>query len=194
MFLAAFTSAFARCPQETHTKVAWLLRLSAAMCLQGLQVCDVYAAFTSSTRPGAFCPSRPTSRPHPDLRMPRLRPAFCATFPPGFATVPAAERVMAFDVEVLEADHVEPAGEVGAGLLGPVLAPVAVFGFQPCDQGLHLVAAVRPAGGAGESALQPQEPLSFLQAQPARAGHLTRGARHRERDATVHADDAADPW
>src|SRR5674476_325806 len=100
-----------------------------------------------------------------------------------------------FDVEVLEADHVEPAGEVGAGLLDPVFAPVAVFGFQPCDQGLHLPAAVRPAGGAGESALQPQAPLSFLQAQPARAGHLTGGQRHRERDATVHADDAAaDPW
>src|ERR1035437_1992190 len=67
--------------------------------------------------------------------MPRLRPAFCATFLPGFATVPAVERVMAFDVEVLEANHVEPAGEVGAGLLGPVLAPVAVFGFHPLRSG-----------------------------------------------------------
>src|SRR5664280_927304 len=40
-----------------------------------------------------------------------------------------------FDVEVLEADHVEPAGEVGAGLLGPVFAPVAVFGFHPLRSG-----------------------------------------------------------
>ena len=80
MFLAAFTSAFALCPQATHTKVAWLLRLSDAMCLQALQVCDVYAAFTFSTRPEAFCSNRVTSRPHPDLRMPRLSPAFCLTF------------------------------------------------------------------------------------------------------------------
>src|ERR1035437_5646607 len=94
MFLAAFTSAFALCPQETHTKVAWLLRLWDAMCLQGLQVCDVYAALTSSTRPYAFCSSRATSRPQPDLRMPRLSPAFCATFLPGFCTVPRAERAM----------------------------------------------------------------------------------------------------
>src|SRR5665811_1712132 len=94
MFLAAFTSAFALCPQATHTKVAWLLRLWAAMCLQGLQVCDVYAAFTFSTRPYAFCSSRATSRPQPDLRMPRLRPVFCATFLPGFCTVPRAERLM----------------------------------------------------------------------------------------------------
>src|ERR1035437_1698296 len=94
MFLAAFTSAFALCPQAAHTKLAWLLRLWDAMCLQGLQVCDVYPALTFSTRPGAFCPSRPTSRPQPDLRMPRLSPAFCATFLPGFCTVPAAERVI----------------------------------------------------------------------------------------------------
>src|ERR1035437_8197288 len=94
MFLAAFTSAFALCPQATHTKVAWLLRLSDAMCLQALQVCDVYATFTFSTRPEAFCSNRPARSPHPDLRMPRLRPAFCATFLPGFCTVPAAERVM----------------------------------------------------------------------------------------------------
>src|ERR1035437_1701163 len=94
MFLAAFTSAFALCPQATHTKVAWLLRLSDAMCLQALQVCDVYAAFTFSTRPEAFCSNRPTSRPHPDLRMPRLSPAFCATFLPGFSMVPRAERVI----------------------------------------------------------------------------------------------------
>src|ERR1019366_173154 len=94
MFLAAFTSAFALCPQAAHTKLAWLLRLWDAMCLQGLQVCDVYAALTSSTRPGAFCFSRATSRPQPDLRMPRLSPAFAATFLPGFCTLPRAERVI----------------------------------------------------------------------------------------------------
>src|ERR1035437_2214825 len=93
-FMAAFTSAFALCPQATHTKVAWLLRLWAAMCLQGLQVCDVYAALTFSTLPGAFCSSRAARSPHPDLRMPRLSPAFRATFLPGFSTVPCADRVM----------------------------------------------------------------------------------------------------
>src|ERR1019366_3381863 len=97
----------------------------------------------------------------------------------------------ALDVEVLNTDHVEPTSKVGAGLLGPVFAPVAVFGFQPCDQGLDLVAAVGSAGGAGESALQPQEPAGFLQAQPARTGHLTCGQRHRDSDATINTDDAA---
>ncbi len=96
-----------------------------------------------------------------------------------------------FDVEVLDSDHVEAAGKAGGGLLDPVFAPVAVPGLQLADQGPHLAAAVRPAPGAGESALQPQEPLGFLHAQPCRAGHFTGGQRHRDSDAPVHADDAA---
>src|ERR1035437_3687855 len=100
----------------------------------------------------------------------------------------------AFDVEVLDPDHVEAEGEVGAGFLKPVFAPVAIAGFQPADQGPHFPAAVRPAPGVGESALQPQEPLSFLRPQTLRAGHLTRGQCHRDSDTPVHADDAADPW
>src|ERR1035437_1063617 len=191
--MAAFTSAFALCPQATHTKVAWLLRLSDAMCLQGLQVCDVYAALTFSTLPGAFCSSRVTRSPQPDLRMPRLSPVFCATFLPGFSMVPRAERVMPLHVEVLDPDHIKPAGEVGGGLLGPVFAPAAIFGFQPCDQSLHLVAAVGPAGCAGESALQQHGPAGFLQAQPARTGHLTRGQRPRDSDTPVPPDDATGP-
>jgi hypothetical protein len=100
----------------------------------------------------------------------------------------------AFDVEVLDPDHVEPGSEVGAGFLKPVFAPVAIPGFQPADQGPDFPAAVRPAPGAGESALQPQEPLSFLRPQTLRAGHLTSGQCHRDSDTPVHADDAAGAW
>ena len=102
MFRAAFTSAFALCPQATHSNLAWLLRLSAAMRWQALglrrvrscDLLDVYAAVTFSTLPGALCSNRAASRPHPDFRMPRLRPALAATFRPGFCTVPRAERVI----------------------------------------------------------------------------------------------------
>jgi hypothetical protein len=51
------------------------------------------------------------------------------------------------------------------------------------------VAALRSPSGAGESALQPQEPLRFLQSQPSRTGHLSSGQRHRDSDAPVHPDD-----
>ena len=95
------------------------------------------------------------------------------------------------DVEVLDPDHVETGGEIAAGLLNPVLAPVNLPGFQPADQGPGFPAAVRPAPGARKPALEPQEPLGFLAAQPSRTGHLTGGQRHRDADTPVHTDDPA---
>src|ERR1035437_4469568 len=191
MFLAAFTSAFALCPQETHTKVAWLLRLWDAMCLQGLQVCDVYAALTSSTRPYAFCSNRVTSRPQPDLRMPRLRRAFCATFLPGFCTVPRAERVMPLTLRFSTRMTSNLRARSVLVFSAQSLRRSPSLAFNRPSRVLTFLAAVRHAPGAGESALQPQEPAGFLQAQPARTGHLTRGQRHRDSDTPVHADDAA---
>ena len=53
MFLAAFTSALQAKLQATHRKTAWLSRFSRATCPHALQHCEVYAAGTFSTRPGA---------------------------------------------------------------------------------------------------------------------------------------------
>src|SRR5450759_2879439 len=98
MFLAAFTSACAVWPQDRQPKRAWLSRDSAAVYPQARHRCDVYAALTCSTRPGAFCSSRVTSTPQPLSRMARFRPAFGRTFvpgaTPGASMVPLAERVM----------------------------------------------------------------------------------------------------
>src|SRR5450759_3722090 len=94
MLRAAFRSACAVWPQDRQTKRAWLSRDSAAVYPQAWHPCDLYAALTLPTRPGAFCPSRVTSTPQPFARMARFRPAFCRTFVPGASTVPLAERVM----------------------------------------------------------------------------------------------------
>jgi hypothetical protein len=64
MFLAAFTSALQAYPQAVHH------------------------------RPGALSSRRRTSSPHPDRLISRLSPALAATFLPGLAAVPLAERVM----------------------------------------------------------------------------------------------------
>src|SRR5664280_2658918 len=107
MFLAAFTSAFALCPQATHTKLAWLLRLWDAMCLQGLGLRRV-RSFDFLDPPGRLLP----------------QPAHEQT-PTGFEDAPVEAGLLcdvsarvrhgsprgaghAFDVEALEADHVEP--------------------------------------------------------------------------------------
>src|SRR5450759_2920507 len=160
--------------------------------------CDVLAGVTGLRRVRSFDLLDPTGSL-------LLQPGHEQT-PPGFEDAPIEARLLgdvparllhgsprgaghALDVEALDPDHVETGGEVGAGFLNPVFAPVAVPGFQLADQGLHLPAAVRPAPGAREPALEPQEPLGFFRAQPSRAGHLAGGQRHRDGDTTIHTDD-----
>jgi len=70
----------------------WLSRDSGSRCPQPEQICDVYAAGTFSTRPGALSASRRASRPQPDRRISRLSPAFARTFRPGLPCVRLAER------------------------------------------------------------------------------------------------------
>src|SRR3954447_20399986 len=77
-----------------HSKSAWFLRDFGSTTVQTLQVSDVYAGFTLSTRPCAFCSNRITNWLQPAARMPRFRPAFARTLRPGFSRVPRAERVM----------------------------------------------------------------------------------------------------
>src|SRR5439155_3616579 len=94
MFLAAFTSALQAKLQATQAKRAWLLRLSAAMCPHAEQRWLVNAGLTFSIRPGALSARRRISSPQPDRMIPRLSPAFWATFRPGSALVPLADRVI----------------------------------------------------------------------------------------------------
>jgi hypothetical protein len=95
------------------------------------------------------------------------------------------------DAEVLNPDHIDPRGRAGARLLNPVSSPVNLSGLQPGDQGFRSLAALRPATGTCEPALEPQEPLSFLRPQTLRAAHLTGGQCQRNHDSTIHPDNPA---
>ena len=53
----------------------------------------VQAGFTA-TLCRALLSSICLSRPQPWARLPRFKPLFCATFLPGFSTVPAAEAII----------------------------------------------------------------------------------------------------
>src|SRR5512146_1953467 len=94
MFRAAFTSALPTYPQTVQAKRAWLSRDLASTCPHAEQHWLVYAAGTLSTRPGALLSSLRSSRPQPEARMPRFRPALAATFRPGDSADPLADRVM----------------------------------------------------------------------------------------------------
>jgi hypothetical protein len=116
----------------------------------------------------------------PGLKDGPVQPCFLCDVPARLLNSSPGRSGHPFDVEALNPDHIKASGKVCGGLLNPVLATVAVPGLHRSDQSLQLVAAVRSASGAGGSALQPQEPLGFLQPQPSRTGHLTSGQHRRE--------------
>ena len=107
-----------------------------------------------STRPGALCSSRRTSRPQPDRRMPRFSPAFSRTFRAGVTPGAFREPGHVSDLQVFDADHVEAPRDIGGRLLGPVLAPVGLAGLAPGDRVPDPAAAVRSPRRAGQCALQ----------------------------------------
>ena len=77
------------------------------------------------------------------------------------------------DSEVFNPDHVKPPGDVGAGLLGPVLPPVGLASTQGGDRMLDPHAAVRPAPRLGQFPLQPPSALTLLYGQAGSVKQLT---------------------
>ena len=61
--------------------------------------------------------------------QPGLGPDIAARFGQGASRGPGH----VLDLKILDANHVEAPGDVGAGLLGAVLAPVDLAGLQPGD-------------------------------------------------------------
>ena len=112
-----------------------------------------------------------------------VEPGLGPDIPSGLVDGSAGRPGHGFDGEVLDADHVETAGEIGAGLLDPVFTPVSVPGFPPGDGRLDLPAAVRPALSAGQPALQPQRaaPLPSGEARRGSSSPRWTGRRRRSR-------------
>ena len=83
------------------------------------------------------------------------------------------------DLQVLDPDHVEPPRDAGAGLLGPVLAPVGLAGPQPGDRVPRPSAAV-PSRAAPWRACAPGAAVASA---PARSGRARAAARPVDRAA-----------
>jgi hypothetical protein len=82
----------------------------------------------------------------------------------------------------------QPACQICAGLLHPILPPVGLAGAQSADRVLHAAAAVRTPLGAGEPALQPPQPRPLPRSQARRVQQFTRRQRRADHNATVDAD------
>jgi hypothetical protein len=88
--------------------------------------------------------------------------------------------------QVLYPDHIEPAGQVGGELFGPVLARIDLVGLQPRDRRLDLSAAVRSPLGPGEPALEPREPPPTGWGQLRAGEHLACRQRRAHRDTAIY--------
>ena len=95
------------------------------------------------------------------------------------------------DPEVLDPDQVEPAGDIGGGLLGPVLAPVGLAGAQPGESQPHPPAAAGAAPRPGQRALQPPQALALPRGQARDVQQVPGRQRRRHRHAPVDAHDLA---
>ena len=82
-----------------------------------------------------------------------------AHIPAGIAPCASCGSGHVLDHEGFDPDQVVPAGNICAGLFGPILAPVRLPNAQPGDGALHPPATFRAPLSAGELALQAAQPL-----------------------------------
>src|ERR1035437_4193740 len=137
-------------------------------------------------QPGRECP-------HPDLRMPRLRPAFCARFLPGFCTVPRAEPVMALTLRLsTRTTSKRPARSVVV-LLTQSLRRSPSLAFNRPVRVLDCLRGVDPPLARVSLRWSASNRSAFLRPQTLWAGHLTGGQRRRGPDTTVHTGDPPAP-
>ena len=91
------------------------------------------------------------------------------------------------DPQVFHLDRVEPARDIGAGLLGPVLAPVPLPGAQPGDGMPDPGAAIRSPSRPGQLPLQPPQPGTLPRGQAGDTQQLSVRQRGGDRHAPVDA-------
>jgi hypothetical protein len=117
-----------------------------------------------------------------------VQPGFGLDIParPGGGAPGRAGHVTNF--EVLDADHVEPPGQIGGGLLGPILARIRLPDSQRGNGPLHPGAAVRATPGPGQLALEAAEPALLRGTGPGHCEHLSGRQSRADRDAPVEAD------
>src|SRR5206468_10876524 len=95
------------------------------------------------------------ARPHD----PAVEPSLLGYVPPRFGAGSLGRPCHIRDVQVLDPDQVEPAHDVRAGFLAPVLADVGFTGFQTGDGQPYPPSAARTAAGACQPALQSSQAL-----------------------------------
>ena len=94
-------------------------------------------------------------------------------------------------VQVLDADGVEAARQIGGGFLHPVTAAIGFAGAQPRNRPLRSRPPTRSAPRPGQTPLQYAQSLGFPSTKARNTQQLPAGQRHRYRHAAIHTHHAA---
>ncbi len=94
-------------------------------------------------------------------------------------------------LQVLDADGVEAAGQIGGGLFHPVTAAICFAGAQSRNGQLGSSSPIRSALRPGQPLLQSAQPLGLTGTKDRNAQQVPTGQRDRYRHAAIHANDAA---
>jgi hypothetical protein len=93
------------------------------------------------------------------------------------------------DLEILDADQIETAGQIRRGLLHPIPAPIGLTRLDPADRGLDPPTPVRPTVRTRQPALQPQQTPGLAFAQTRHRQQRAGGQSRRDHHTTVHTHD-----
>jgi hypothetical protein len=115
-------------------------------------------------------PNQETPARREDLSV---QPSLLAHITPGLIDSSLGTPGHVFDVQVLDADHIEPARQIGADLLAPVLAGVNLPDPEPSKSEPDLGPAVAAAFRAGQPALQQSRALLARPTQSGTAQQFT---------------------
>jgi hypothetical protein len=94
-------------------------------------------------------------------------------------------------VEILDPNNLEPARQIGRGLLNAVPAPIRFACSEAGDRQLRPPAAVGVPLGSGKALLQPTQPRPLTTAQPRSTQQLPGRQCRRHRNTSIHTDHAA---
>jgi hypothetical protein len=95
------------------------------------------------------------------------------------------------DMQILDADGVEAARHIGAGLFHPVAPAICFAGAQPGYGALGSYAPLRIASRPGQTLLQPAQSFGFTSTKARNTQQLAGRQRRRYRDAAIDANHAA---
>jgi hypothetical protein len=106
-------------------------------------------------------------------------------------TSPARRAGHRTQIQILDTDGVEAAGQIGGGLFHPVTAAICFTGAHLRDGQLGSCPPGRSVPPPGQTPLQPAQPLGFTGTKARNPQQLPAGQRNRDRYAAIHTHHAA---